>query len=189
MRLAFLLLVAVLASLLVIGSSAAAPPVIETRLALIGSGGGKSFTRRCPDDHVLTGLRWRTGMVIDAIGIRCRPVRLSGHLGDEISVGSMAGGNGGSAGSESCNQQNPSVIASQYGGGAGIGIAKFSVECKEWLPESRAFGVGNRWIFSVRNGTVMISSAACGSSNSPAVGIYGRHGSFIDAMGLICDKP
>src|SRR5262245_59792054 len=59
--------------------------------------GGTSFTRTCPSGSVLTGIRTRKGLIIDAIGIRCRTVGADGTLGTETSVGTLAGGDGGSA--------------------------------------------------------------------------------------------
>ena len=179
-----------LGSVLLTGGSAPAQnnPAVDGKLPLIGSGGGNPFTRMCPSGQVLTGLRYRRGAVIDGLGIKCTAVGRSGNLGAEVSVGTMVGGNGGTPGSDGCLQQgtNISVIASQYGGSAGFGIADLGFLCKQWFPASRTWGVANRWMFKVRSGTVFTSSADCPQGEWPAIGIYGRHGSIVDAVGLVC---
>jgi hypothetical protein len=103
----------------------------------------------------------------------------------------MAGGNGGTAGSGSCENEatNPSVIAAQSGGSAGFGIAAYGVLCKEWFASSKTWGVANRYSVGVRQGTVLLSAATCPDGDSPAIGIWGRQGSVVDAVGLVCGPP
>jgi hypothetical protein len=173
----------------------AASLAFESKLPLIGSGGGSSFTRRCPDNHVLTGFRWRQGAVVDAIGIKCRPVQSDGRLGNEISSGSMAGGDGGTFGSKSCEwirdgRTSQIVVTYQRGGGAGIGIASLTFACRPWLPESRASGGGQIGeLLQIRSGSVFTRDLECPRAGEPAVGIYGRQGAIVDAVGLICALP
>ena len=157
-------------------------------LPFVGSAGGNSFTRDCPADHVLTGVRWRRGLVLDGIGIKCRPVRTDGTLGTEINSGSMAGGNGGTAGSESC----PGVIVSQTGasqGGVGIGILLLG--CFQWFPASRSWGGSRITHISVKTGGTLpaLATSTCALGAQPATGIRGRHGSIVDAFGLRCNTP
>lgn len=166
--------------------------IVDGKLPLIGSGGGNPFTRRCPQGHVLTGFRYRTGAVVDGIGIKCRVITSGGNLGAEADVGSMAGGNGGHAGSASCyqgNVGNPNVIAEQYGGSAAFGIADLGFVCKEWFAASRTWGAGTKWGIRIRAGTVFTAADTCFTGDSPAIGIYGRHGAIVDAVGLICGRP
>lgn len=82
--------------------------------------GGTLFSRTCPSGNVLTGVRWRTGTVVDGIGIECSPVRADGTLGTGVDVGPMAGGNGGTAGRDHCRG---GVIAGQSGATAGVSLA------------------------------------------------------------------
>ena len=73
-------------------------------LPVFGGLGGTAFTRDCGKGYVLTGLRWRSGAVVDAIGIMCRPVKSDGTLGPETTIGTLAGGGGGSSGAASCGE-------------------------------------------------------------------------------------
>ena len=68
-------------------------------LVIYGGGGGSAFTRTCGNNRVMTGFQYRKGLVIDGIGLLCRPVQSNGTLGSE-SAGSMAGGGGGSFGTQ-----------------------------------------------------------------------------------------
>ena len=60
------------AAALALGAFAADDP--PQLLPIYGGTGGSSFTRDCGAGHVLTGLRYRSGVVVDAIGLLCRPV-------------------------------------------------------------------------------------------------------------------
>lgn len=157
-------------------------------LPLVGSPGGTSFTRNCPANHVLTGVRWRRGLLLDGIGIKCRPVQSDGKLGAEINSGSMAGGNGGTAGSESC----PGVIVSQKGASqGGVGIGMLFLGCFQWFPASRSWGGSSITHIFVKTGGSLpaLTTDTCSLGGQPATGIQGRHGSIVDAFGLRCNTP
>ena len=74
----------------------------DVGLIFIMTPGGAAFRRTCPNNHVLTGIRYRKGIALDGIGIQCRPIRSDGTLGTQINSGDMAGGNGGTYGTASC---------------------------------------------------------------------------------------
>ena len=118
----------------------AVSPVEE--LPLLGSPlTGSPFVRSCPDNHVLTGFRYRSGLTLDGIGpIKCRPVRSDGTLGAEVLAGSLAGGNGGTLANKSCSANQ--VIAGQPSGVPKI--ASLSFFCMRWSSTSHAwFGTGD----------------------------------------------
>src|ERR1051325_5645260 len=71
-------------------------------LTVLGGSGGTAFSRDCGSGRVLSGVRYRSGMVIDAIGLLCRPVLSDGTLGPESTVGTLVGGAGGTIASASC---------------------------------------------------------------------------------------
>ena len=58
-----------LAGATLLAPHAAAARALLDDLPLIGTGGGTTFSRTCPSGNVLTGIRWRTGAVVDGIGI------------------------------------------------------------------------------------------------------------------------
>jgi hypothetical protein len=49
-------------------------------LPVYGGSGGTAFTKDCGSGYVLTGLRYRSSLLVDAIGIMCRPVNANGSL-------------------------------------------------------------------------------------------------------------
>ena len=154
-------------------------------LPLIGNTlGGTAFYRTCPANHVLTGFRYRSGFVLDAIvAIKCRPVRADGTLGAEVLAGSFAGGNGGTLANKSCGANQ--VIAGQQSGLPKLTAVSFF--CVRWSATSEAwFGSGDVLALV---GPATTEMRKCSSSTQPATGIRGRHGMVIDAIGLVCSTP
>ena len=178
----------ILGSLLLISRAAAAQDLAAENLKLMGGTGGTAFTRSCPAGSVLTGIRAKVGLAIDAIGIKCRPVQANGSLGGETDVGSLAGGPGGSATSVSCAQG--SVIAQQFATGAILTIGYLKLTCFQWSASARTFGsqTGTSIVFSPA-GFPSIDSDKCSRSSQPARAIRGRAGSLVDAFGLVCNEP
>ena len=76
----------------------------EQLLPVYGGSGGTAFSRSCGAGKVLTGLRSRGGVLLDAVGILCRPVLADGTLGSETVIGTLAGGGGGTSGVQSCDR-------------------------------------------------------------------------------------
>jgi hypothetical protein len=176
-----------LAGATLLAPHAAAARALLDDLPLIGTGGGTAFSRTCPSGHVLTGVRWRTGTVVDGIGIQCSPVRSDGTLGTGVDVGPMAGGNGGTAGRDHCRG---GVIAGQNGATAGVSLASLFFRCFPWNPTARVYTGADNYSINVRIGLLISASESqCHDGDKPAVGIHGRHGAFVDAVGLRCAKP
>jgi len=175
-----------------VGAALLAPHAASARalfedLPLIGTSGGTSFTRTCPSGSVLTGVRWRTGAVVDGIGIQCSPIRADGTLGARVDVGTMAGGNGGTAGQDDCRG---GVIGGQNGATAGVSLGSLFFRCFQWSPSARSYTGAHNYSINVRIGLLISASESqCALGEQPAIGIRGRHGSFVDAVGLKCGKP
>ena len=156
-------------------------------LPLIGGIGGSAFSRECPDDHVLTGLRYRRGMLVDGIGIQCRPIRADGTLGSQVNSGSMAGGNGGTYGTASC--PSGQVVAEESGLSSGVGISKLYFYCYKWVPATKIFDGARDETLVVNGSGNTLTMHKCTSASQPATGIKGRHGAIVDAAGLHCSAP
>ena len=187
MRPLFQLALGALAGATLLAPHAAAARALFEDLPLIGTSGGTAFSRTCPSGHVLTGVRWRTGAVVDGIGIQCSPVRSDGTLGARVDVGPIAGGNGGTAGRDDCRG---GVIAGQNGATAGVSLGSLFFRCFTWNPTARAYTGADNYSINVRIGLLISASESqCHDGDKPAVGIHGRHGSFVDAVGLKCGKP
>jgi len=168
---------------------ATSPTALPTQyLPIWGGGGGSGFTRSCGTGRVLTGLQYRAGLVIDAVGVLCRPVQADGKLGSETTVGSLAGGGNGTADSRSCASGH--VVAS-----AEIAFGSFvnaiSLYCHPWSASSRTFGPDPKFMIargsSLAGGT--LKGNVCGASTQPAIGIRGRASALVDAIGFFCDEP
>jgi hypothetical protein len=164
---------------------------VDEFLPLIGTSGGTSFSRHCPDGKVLTGIRVRTGAVIDGIGILCSGMGTGGWLGEPTFSGTMAGGNGGTVKDLKCPTMGfrLGAVAGQRGGSLGVGIDRLTLICRQWLSDARALGGGETKEITAKCCTGGDQPRECGTAGWPAVGIRGRHGSIVDAVGLVCGLP
>ena len=155
-------------------------------LPLLGSSlTGSPFVRSCPDNHVLTGFRYRSGLTLDGIGpIKCRPIRSDGTLGAEVLAGSLAGGNGGTLANKSCGADQ--VVVAQAAPAPGFSALTFF--CVRWSATSKAW-FGSPVGLGLVSSTASTPRSTCSSSTQPATGIRGRHGMIIDAIGLVCKTP
>jgi hypothetical protein len=158
-------------------------------LPVYGGSGGTAFTRSCGAGKVLTGLRFRGGLLVDAVGILCRPVLADGTLGPESNVGTLAGGGGGTAGTSSCGAGR---VVSRAHIAYGTYVNFIDPYCQDWNAGTRRFG-GTAYWSGVRVGSEMgggtFTNEACEALTQPANGIQGRAHSLVDAIGLICNEP
>jgi hypothetical protein len=169
-------------------------------LPAIGTDGGTSFTRQCGAGQVLTGVRARVGLIIDALGVKCRSVNANGTLGTEFNVGALAGGTGGIETSGSCPAG--SVVSGQAGAKAvPVGIAYFDLRCRRWESATRRFtgsvvavihvisGVGAARIVVDAVPHVGLPPSDCSRQEQPVVLLRGRAGAVVDAAALTCNEP
>lgn len=164
---------------------------LETQyLPIWGGNGGSGFTRSCGAGRVLTGLQYRVGLVVDAVGVLCRPVQSNGSLGSQTTVGSLAGGGGGTAFQQSCPTGQVVAGAAIVFGSVVDGI---HLRCHSWSASSRSFGSTTAKILYIgadgeRPGG-NLQGNGCEAKTQPAIGIRGRASSLVDAIGLFCDEP
>ncbi len=164
-------------------SSSNLPPQV---LPVYGGSGGTAFTRSCGAGKVLTGLTFRTGLWMDAVGLLCRPVNSNGTLGSETTVGTLAGGGGGTSGSVSCSRGKVVTEMYIYRGSFVDGL---SLHCGAWEPFARKFTAPYDILPQVGGSSGTAVGEACEQSTQPANGIGGRSASLVDAIGFICDEP
>ena len=160
----------------------------EQKLPVFGGSGGTAFSRDCGAGRVLTGLRYRAGLSLDAIGLLCRPVNADGSLGSETTVGTMVGGGGGTFGAKSCPAGTVAIGAFiDYG----TWVDGLTINCGSWSKGTRAFTKPSSSAFNV--GRILSFNTAgvrsCEAVTQPAVAIRGRAASLVDAIGFICDEP
>ena len=157
-------------------------------LPVYGGSGGTAFNRDCGSKRVLTGLRFRSGLELDAVGLLCRPLLSDGTLGPETTVGTLAGGGGGTSNAASCPQGKVVVHARIV---FGSWVDSMELYCLNWDPATRSFRNAGGTNLDVGHHTSpgLGQNEGCESSLQPGHAIRGRSGTFVDAFGLICDEP
>lgn len=167
-----------------VSHSASAQPAQS--LPVYGGTGGNPFTRDCGAGYVMSGLRGRAGLLVDAIGLLCTPVNSNGTLGVESIVATHAGGGGGEIQLRRCPLGHVVAGLELY---YGMYLDGVRLICREWISETRKFGKE----FTGRIVLGRIGSRSdnnyCGDSRQPASGFRGRASAVVDALGLICDDP
>ena len=162
------------------------PDLPAQNLPIYGGSGGSSFTRSCGADMVLTGLRYRYGLVIDAVGLLCRPVNADGSLGAQTTIGSLAGGGGGTAKTASCPSGEVAFGARIHYGTYVDGIV---LQCRTWNAATRSFvepGHVSPYMGMDRKTSALVQ---CENATQPMVAIRGRAAMLVDALGFTCNEP
>ena len=157
-------------------------------LPVYGGAGGTSFNRSCGAGKVLTGLRFRAGLMVDAVGLLCRPVSATGTLGSETTVGTLVGGSSGTSGTVGCATGSV-VVGAAIRHGSYVDV--LFLNCRKWEAWTRKFGTDGRFINGIGNSlsTAAHNEEKCEASTQPAIAIRGRSHSLVDAIGFICDEP
>jgi hypothetical protein len=155
-------------------------------LPVFGGSGGAAFSRSCGADRVLTGLRFRVGAAVDAIGLLCRPVNANGTLGSQTTVGSMAGGGGGTFGTIACPLNTVVRNGTVFYGSVVDGVR---LTCTAWVPDSRSMGAFVRHETFGRTVANSMGQGFCEALTQPAIAVRGRAGLVVDALGFTCDEP
>jgi hypothetical protein len=171
--------------------SASPVPLPPQYLPILGGAGGSGFTRSCGAGNVVTGLQFREGMVVDAIGVMCRPVSQSGALGAQQASGSLAGGGGGTSGTVSCPSGQ---VITRMRIAFGSFVDGIAIYCARWNASTRQYDAEGAFVtnYIARDDGVFSSGAPtqrCDSRAQPVNGIRGRASGVVDAIGIICDEP
>lgn len=158
-------------------------------LPVFGGSGGTAYARDCGAGRVMTGIRGRGGLSLDAIGLLCRPVDAQGALGPESTMASLVGGSGGTAEARSCPVgQVMTGIRISYGGF----VDRVQPQCRPWKAATRSVDGATDGTATIGRKTFTSERevlSLCESSKQPASGIRGRAGTLVDALGLVCDEP
>jgi uncharacterized protein YkwD len=150
-----------------------------TEFMPVGSPGGGVFRNECPLGQFVIGARYRAGYWLDQISITCAPVDAAGMTGPQWH-GATFGGNGGGPNEKSCPPG--SIIQRGMVGLHPDGYVHFiDVVCRSTT--SNAFGAG----FRIGPEAPFFGNFYNFCPDGEAViGIQGRAGLFVDAIGLIC---
>jgi hypothetical protein len=126
-------------------------------------------------------------MVVDRVGLLCRPVRSDGTLGSETTVGGEVGGGGGDAASVSCP---PGDVVAALKLRFGTYVDSISLVCDHWQAGTRSMSgtsFGERKLGG--GGGSGSKAVSCGSNRQPGAGIRGRASGVLDSVGLVCNEP
>ncbi len=161
-----------------------------------GSGGKYSYNLDCGRGAVITGLVFKSGSYVDAIGVLCRKVNAStGRLGEEFTRGPK-GGYGGTPKERKC----PSgAVINKVKAHYGAFVNFFATTCYVWDHRRKRPGS----IYKDQNGRGVYPRAGspCSSidfgckrtehftcpSGKAGKAVRGRYGGFIDSLRFVCD--
>ncbi len=172
----------------------------DAALPLIGGPGGGQFTARCPQGQLLAGVELRTGDDVDAIRPLCVTAFGPAAVGPLEPGGIWFGGNGGLRMRRLVCSSNAPIVTGMYVYAVGrteivdgihlfCGTASPTQEPSQVAAASFDGSGGN-------NGSGLLAPFSAEESDTQrcpaglvAVGINGRSGVWLDAVGLICGEP
>lgn len=174
-------------------------PANATVTEVYGGPGGGQFNLTCPANAVLVGFQARAGAWVDAVGIICAPLDVASHRPSASrKVQGWAGGNGGSPQESYCAR-------GEFLTGVGVAhtrgnnlprqyVNTIGLACggRSHIDRCISSGEGCGWIPPVVRGPVIsvvkeysYDSIVC-PAGEVAVGVVGRSGKYVDALGLVC---
>ncbi len=180
----------------------------------IGGNGGNHFNARCPQGQLLAGVELRTGDDVDAIRPLCVTAHGPAEVGPPVPGGIWFGGNGGSPRQLVCPRDAPIVtnMSVRAQGVDTVVVDRFILECGTAATTQRKYdqsypshvgfeehdlnyaythpgqsflGLGSR----PDKVPETYGYQRCADYGLVAVGINGRSGVWLDAVGLICGSP
>jgi hypothetical protein len=184
------------------------PASADSYLEVLGGPGGGPFNARCPDGALLAGFELRVADDVDAIRPLCVTARGGTLVRATASGPAWHGGTGGGFKTVLCPAHLPIVTGLSVAaeGVDTIIVNSISMECglaaatqpegrrtnkagfsaPAYMPTQTRYGFGfgseGRWATGARG------EQFC-PAGQVAVGIHGRSGIWLDAMGLICGEP
>lgn len=163
----------------------------DVPLPPIGGPGGNAFSARCPQGELLTGLDLWAGEDIDA----ARPICVPAVAGQFQTFPYKYGGTGGSLVQVVCPNHAPFVYGFDIGaeGKELLSVNDITLFCGVSAAGKQSYATFHA-PFARKNGTLgtpvhSISLRESCPSDRVAVGINGRAGIYLDAVGLICGSP
>jgi Cysteine-rich secretory protein family len=153
---------------------------------LVGGTGGAADKDRCATGQYVVGAQYRSGSLLDNIAIICAPVDPNeGTTGTPQTSAKRFGGSGGSPNQQTC--QFGYVVS-------GAGILRLSlpegtyVKMMDFRCQSTTTGLGYL-LANIGSPATVFPDVYHGCAPGEAVvGINVQHGSYVDAIGMICDK-
>jgi hypothetical protein len=154
----------------------------HTEFPPVGSPGGDPFRVECPPGQYLVGVRWRSGSWMDQISPTCVFVDAQGFTGPHWH-GPTFGGTGGAPHEDYC----PPAAVINF---ASI-LLQSDTQYVHMMDLSCRRTISNTPVWSLTN--IGAPSSVFGDHNQSCppgeavMGIQGRAGLYVDAIGMICD--
>jgi hypothetical protein len=169
-----------------------------------GSGGGQ-FKAQCGPTENLTGFEVRLGTFIDAIRPICAVTYGASATGNQVIPPTWNGGTGGHVDRVVCPTSTPIVLSVLLGFSNSMnedngtdmvaaihlycGLAVPAAQTPPALPSAVIDAQGSAYLASAGNVLYYAPTAQGCPSGQVAVGVWGRAGTWVDAMALICGAP
>ncbi len=151
--------------------------------ATIGGAGGGAFQLSCAIDETLVGVYGRYGTYVNQIGPQCVKVDQFGRwIGDPVQrlvTGTLTSG---TAFDKLCPRD---AAVSGFRGSAAQYVNQIELECRALTPSGGLTGAGSYLGMTGTAGGTAQALQTCGTGN-PVYALYGRSGSWIDAVGVLC---
>lgn len=177
--------------ILLISAPARSEPFL---LPVQGGGGGGGFFAVCPPDHFVVGLRGRTGAWIDNMRLICARGGVP-SLGAPFDHGFVIGNSVGGADDVAQCPQNTFVknirfnVVNTHGDDGFVVINTIKLTCFNNNGEFVAFRHLARDDGPHDADGHPVNSSLCpGNPRMALIGLHGRHGLFVDAIGAVCDR-
>lgn len=173
---------AALALLLFASTASAAPRIRELRPD--GGGGGAPFRVTCPPGQWLVGFGGSAGAWIDHIKILCAVRQNNRSMGPASPVQVMIGDSFEGRGLRVVCPRDSSIKRIQFNTVIWSGhtiLNHITGVCTRVLND----GLRETIHFAPRDGQSRFADQSCPGSMR-AIGVHGRHGKYVDAIGLIC---
>ena len=160
------------------------PEDIEVRwTGRLGGTGGNAFELACPAGQVLAGVSGHVdSSQVRRVAPRCVAVTASGAWSGTPTEQGTAGAVGGSSFTRTC-PSGSAVVGMR--GRAGNILGQLVLSCRPLVKPGRVSGVAQELAAVGSAGTITRDYRECGGEN-PAYALYGRSGSSVDSLGLLC---
>lgn len=192
-----------LLGLLVIGT-----PARGQDLPIRGGPGGAAFRQQCGEREYVVGFEARGGSWVDAVRVLCAPwVRNTHAVGPAATPSGFAGGSGGTVRIVRCPAATEAVTGIEFSVTRDLGtldvndpelVTGFSFMCGKLEPphEQREqrhvvvsaehfFASAPKGVGTTGRDVSILQPQSC-PAGTAAIGLRGRAGQYVDALGLIC---
>lgn len=182
-----------IACLMTVLSVAPAAAQGDQLLPVTGGGGGNPFQARCPADQHLLGFNLRAGHDLDAIQPVCGVPQSATNVPPTTALQSFGGG-GGQPARIMCPANSPVVLGLDvFAEGIGLVVNSVSLYCGAVVAQQARPNNPGAIFSAPKQPMTHPDRVRAHLTYCPpgllGVGVHGRSGAMVDALGLICGPP